>query len=177
MTSPSGTASMPGTVDGNRWTELFRSLPPPARLATVGALAIPGSMLFPWYGIQFGPGLSQTGFDSLGLGELALLLTAGAAILLIARGATGYSLPRPLTQGALLAIAGLWAILLVAYLMIDRPDEISGHTHIHLRYGIFVGMGGAIALLLGGLRLRRDEMRQRGAGSHGTTDPPRPGER
>ena len=31
--------------------------------------------------------------------------------------------------------------------------------HLKLRYGIFVGMGGAIALLLGGLRLRRDEMR------------------
>jgi hypothetical protein len=146
-------------VDGNRWTELFRSLPPPARLATVGALAIPGSMLFPWYGIQFGPGLSQTGFDSFGLGELALLLTAGAAILLIGRCATGYSLPRPLTQGALLAIAGVWAVLLVAYLMIDRPNEITGHLNIHLRYGIFVAMAGAIALLVGGLRLRREEMR------------------
>jgi hypothetical protein len=115
-------------------------------------------MLLPWYGIQFGPGLSQTGFDSFGLGELALLLTAGAALFLIARCAGGYVLPRPLSEGALLAVAGAWAALLVAYLMIDRPDEISGHTDIHLRYGIFVAMGGALALLLGGLRLRRDRI-------------------
>ncbi len=146
-------------MDASRWTELFRSLPPPARLATVGAIAIPGSMLFPWYGIQFGPGLSQTGFDSFGLGELALLLTAGAALFLIGRCATGYVLPRPLSQGALLALAGLWAALVVAYLMLDRPDEIAGHVHIHLRYGIFVAMGGAVAMVVGGLRLRRDEIR------------------
>jgi len=144
-------------VDGNRWTELFRSLPPPARLATVGAIAVLGSMLLPWYGIQFGPGLSQTGFDSLGLGELALVLTCGAALYLVVRFAAGYRPPRPLSEGGLLALAGLWAGLLVAYLMIDRPDEIAGHTHIHLRYGIFVAMGGSVAMLVGGLRLRRHE--------------------
>ena len=145
-------------MGGNRWTELFRSLEPPARLAATGAMLVPGSMLFPWYGIQFGPGLSQTGFDSFGLGELALVLTAGAALLLIARGAAGYRPPRPLSEGALLAVAGAWAALLVTYLIIDRPDEISGHTHIHLRYGIFVAMGGAVAMIVGGLRLRRDRI-------------------
>ena len=150
-------SSTRGTVDGNRWAELFRSLPPPGRLVAVGAFAIPGSMLFPWYGIQFGPGLSQTGFDSFGLGQLALLLTIGAALYLIARCAAGYEPPRPLRQGTLLAAAGAWSALLVGYLMLDRPDEIAGHTHIHLRYGMFVAMGGAAAMLVGGLRLRRTE--------------------
>jgi hypothetical protein len=148
-------------VDGNRWTELFRSLPRPARLATIGALLVPGSMLFPWYGIQFGPGLSQTGFDTFGLGELALVLTAAAALYLVTRCARGYSLPSPLSQGVLLAVAGAWAALLVGYLMLDRPNEIAGHTHIHLRYGIFVAMGGAIALLVGGVQLHRDEEARR----------------
>jgi hypothetical protein len=145
-------------VGGNRWTELFRSLEPPARLAAIGALLVPGSMLFPWYGIQFGPGLSQTGFDSFGLGELALVLTAGAALILIARSGAGYRPPRPLSEGALLTLAGAWAVLLILYLIIDRPNEISGHTHIHLRYGIFVAMGGAVAMIVGGLRLRRDRI-------------------
>ena len=84
----------------------FRSLPPPARLAAIGALAVPGSMLFPWYGVQRGPGLSLTGFDSFGLGQLALLLTVGAAVYLIVRCAGGYELPRPLREGSLLALAG-----------------------------------------------------------------------
>ena len=139
-------------------SELFRSLPAPARLAALGALAVPGSMLFPWYGIQFGPGLSQTGLDSFGLGQLALLITVGAAVYLIARCASGYELPRPLREGSLLALAGAWSAVLVGYLMLDRPDTISIYTDIHLRYGIFVALGGSLALLLGGLRLRRDEI-------------------
>ena len=141
-----------------RWTELFRSLPPPARLAALGALTVPGSMLFPWYGIEFSSGLSQTGFDSFGLGQLALLITVGAALYLIVRGAGGYELPRPLREGTLLAAAGVWAAVLVGYLMLDKPDEISGFETIHLRYGIFVALGGSLALLLGGLRLRRAEI-------------------
>jgi hypothetical protein len=124
----------------------------------VGALAVLGSMLFPWYGIQFGPGLSQTGFDSFGLGQLALVLTVTATLYLIFRCATGYDPPRPLSEGGLLAVAGGWTALLVGYLMLDRPDEISGHMHIHLRYGIFVALGGAAAVTVGGLRLRRAEV-------------------
>jgi hypothetical protein len=142
----------------NRWTELFRSLPPPAQLAAVGALAIPGSMLFPWYGVEFSSGLSHTGFDSFGLGQLALLITVAAAVYLIVRCASGYELPRPLRQGSLLAVAGAWSAVLVGYLMLDKPDQISGFTDIHLRYGIFVALGASIAMLVGGLRLRRDEI-------------------
>jgi hypothetical protein len=145
-------------VDGNRWTELFRSLPPPARLAAIGAVVVPLSMLFPWYGIQFGPGLAQTGFDSFGLGQLALLLTVAAALFLIVRCAGDYELPRPLHEGTLLAAAGVWVALLVAYLMLDKPDDIQGNTDIHLRYGIFVTLGAAVAMALGGLRLRRIEL-------------------
>jgi hypothetical protein len=154
-----------------RWTELFGSLQPAARLAALGALAVPGSMLFPWYGIQFGPGLSQTGLDSFSLGQLALLLTVAAALYLIVRCASGYELPRPLREGSLLAVAGGWSAILVGYLMLDRPDSISVYTDIHLRYGIFVALGGSLALLLGGLRLRRDEIvderRQAGQGAAG----------
>ncbi|HSE06266.1 MAG TPA: hypothetical protein VLK35_19115 [Methylomirabilota bacterium] len=137
---------------------IFGSLPPPTRLAAFGALAIPGSMLFPWYGVEFSSGLSHTGFDSFGLGQLALLLTVGAAAYLIVLCAEGYELPRPLQEGSLLALAGAWAAILVGYLMLDKPDEISGFEDIHLRYGIFVALGGSLALLLGGLRLRRDEI-------------------
>jgi hypothetical protein len=38
--------------------------------------------------------------------------------------------------------------------MLDRPEEI---PELHLRYGIFVALGGSLAILVGGLRLRRDE--------------------
>ena len=145
-------------MDRMRWADLFRSLPPPARLAAVGAVAVAASMLFPWYGIQLGTGLSQTGIDSFGLGVLALLITVGAALFLIVRCAGDYELPRPLHEGSLLAVAGAWSAALVGYLMLDKPDAIAGNTDIHLRFGIFVALGGSLALLVGGLRLRRDEI-------------------
>jgi hypothetical protein len=145
-------------VNGRRWTELFGSLPPPVRLAAIGALVVAGSMLFPWYGVDFGPSLSKTGLDSFGLGQLALLITVGAALYLVARCGTGYQLPRPLRQSSLLAAAGAWSAVLVAYLMLDKPDVLGTDTSIHLRYGIFVALGGALAILVGGLRLRRAEI-------------------
>jgi hypothetical protein len=137
---------------------VFASLPPPVRLVATGALVVAGSMLFPWYGVDFGPGLSKTGLDSFGLGQLALLITVGAALYLVVRCATGYELPRPLRQGTLLAAAGAWSAVLVFYLMLDKPDILGTDTSIHLRYGIFVALGGALAMLVGGVRLRRDEI-------------------
>ena len=42
--------------------------------------------------------------------------------------------------------------------MLDKPDGIAGNTDIHLRFGIFVALAGSLAVLVGGLRLRRDEL-------------------
>lgn len=140
-----------------RWSELFRSLSPSARLATIGALAIPVSLLFPWYGVEFSGGLSKTGFDSFGFGQAALMITVGAVLYLIARCARGYRLPRPLYEGSLVAAGGVWAAILVGYLMLDRPSVLE-NADIRLRYGIFVAMGGAVAMFAGGVRLRREEL-------------------
>jgi hypothetical protein len=144
-------------VAAGRWTELFRSLAPSARLATVGALAIPVSLLLPWYGVEFSGGLSKTGLDSFGFGQVALMITVGAVLYLIARSARGYRLPRPLRQGSLIAAGGIWAAVLVGYLMLDRPSVLED-SDIRLRYGIFVALGGAVAMFAGGLRLRREEL-------------------
>jgi hypothetical protein len=165
MRSASGTTSTAATVGAIDSTEpptgrpsliaAIRSLGPGATLAAAGALAIPISLLLPWYGITF-TSLSQTGLGAFGFAHLALVLTAGAALVLIARCARGYQLPRPLDEGVLLALAGAWASLLVGYLMLDRPDELASSPRIGLRLGIFLALGGSIALLLGGLRLRRE---------------------
>lgn len=137
-----------------RWTEIFGSLAPAARLATVGALAIPVSMLLPWYGIPLTGGLAKSGFDSFGMGQLALLLTVAATLYLIVRCLRGYVPPRPLSEGGLVAAGGVWCALLVGYLMLDRPDRIAHFTEIKLRYGIFIALGGAVTMIVGGLRLR-----------------------
>jgi len=155
-------------VAASRWTELFRRLEPPARLAALGALAVPASMLLPWYGIRGTGGLAKSGLDSFGLGQLALLFTVAAVLYLIVRCARGYLPPRPLSEAGLLVAGGIWAMLLVGYLMLDRPDSIAGFTSIKLRYGIFIALAGAAGIALGGLRLRAVRR------SRGRARPPRP---
>jgi hypothetical protein len=60
----------------------------------------------------------------------------------------------------------------VGYLMLDRPDQIEGLGNIHLRYGIFLALGGAAAMIAGGLRLRRVPVSDRpGDGPYGVRGP------
>jgi hypothetical protein len=130
-----------------------RSLSPAERLAVIAAAVVAGSLLLPWYGLPFSSGLSVTGTDTFGFAHAALLLTVGAGGFLIARKARGLDLPRPLRAGALVALAGAWATVLVIYLIIDRPDELAGSTRVGLRFGIFVTLGASVTMILGGLRL------------------------
>jgi hypothetical protein len=127
---------------------------PGERIAAIGAIVVIASPLLPWYGVPVGGGLSKTGFDSFGLAQLAMLITAGAALVLIARRMRGYEPPRPLGTGGLLIVAGVWIGALVCYLIADRPDEIAGSLNVNVRLGPFVALGGAIALVAGGMRVR-----------------------
>lgn len=127
------------------------------RVAAAGAAAVVGSLLFPWYGIELElfSGFSQTGLEAFGFAHAALVAVAGASLLLIWRCSGGYRLPRPLSEGGLLVAAAVWSGALVAYLAVDRPEEIAGFATVRLRYGAFVAMAGVAAMLSGGLRLRQ----------------------
>ncbi len=138
-------------------TEHRRPLSPAERVVGAGGIAVAASMLLPWYGIAFSNGLSVTGLDSFGFGHAALLTTVGAAVFLVARGAAGRTLPRPLRPAELVAVAGTWATLLCFFLVADRPDQLAGNTEVHVRYGIFVAIGGSLAILVGGLRMRAEQ--------------------
>jgi hypothetical protein len=67
--------------------------------------------------------------------------------------------PLPLHEGTLLAAAGIWAGGIVVALMFDRPQfELAGFNQDYsLAYGIFVALGGAVLLLVAGLRIRQAE--------------------
>ena len=139
----------------NRSTDPRASVPTPGeRIAAIGAIVVVGSPLLPWYGVSVGGGLAKTGFDAFGLAQLAMLITAGAALALIARRMRGYSPPRPLGTGGLLVASGIWIGVLLCYLIADRPDEIAGSLDVNLRLGPFVALGGAAALIVGGMRVR-----------------------
>ena len=53
---------------------------------------------------------------------------------------------------------GLWAALLTAYLMIDRPDELGDVGSVDLRFGIFVALGGCVTIIVGGMRMRAERI-------------------
>jgi hypothetical protein len=131
-----------------------RALSPAERIAGAGAIAVFASLLFPWYGIAFGQGLSVTGLDRFGFGHAALLITVAAAAYLVVREASGHGLPRPLRAAELVAVAGAWGALLCFFLIGARPDELAGRHDVQLRYGIFVALGGCLVILVGGLRMR-----------------------
>jgi hypothetical protein len=150
-------SSDPGEQEGSALRRAVRWLDKPSRLCLAGALAVPVSLLLPWYGIPISD-LSQTGLAAFGFAHLALLITVGAALLLVMRMSAGHPLPRPLREGTLVAAAGVWATLLVGYLMLDRPDQLADSTRVGLRFGVFVALAGTLALMLGGLRLRSEQV-------------------
>jgi hypothetical protein len=140
-------------------TDPIRSLSAHERLAALGAVIVVASLFLPWYGVTLAGGLVKTAVGTFGLIEAALLLTVGSAVLLIVACSRGYSLPRPLNEGALLVVAGAWSALLIAYRMLDRPDfELAGAGRVGLRYGIFIALIGAGLLAAGGLRERREDL-------------------
>jgi hypothetical protein len=133
-----------------------RPLSPAERIVAAGAIAVVASLVLPWYGIPFSRGLSVTGLDSFGWVNAAQLVTVGAVVVLIAREAAGLRLARPLHAAELVMAGGVWAGLLTAYLMVDRPDELGDIGSVNLRFGIFIALGGCLTIVFGGMRMRAE---------------------
>jgi hypothetical protein len=132
---------------------------PAERLAGLGALVCLGALLLPWYRAPI-LGLVKTGLGAFSFAEAALLITAGSALALLMQVARGRRPPLPLHEGTLLAIAGTWSAAIVVFLMFDRPTfRLAGFDQDYsLAYGIFVALGGAVVLVVAGLRIRRIEL-------------------
>ena len=83
--------------------------------------------------------------------------------MLIVREAAGQRLARPLRSAELVVLAGVWAALLTAYLMIDRPDELGNAGSVNLRFGIYVAAAGCLAIAVGGMRMRAERRGSEGS--------------
>ena len=142
------------------WWHAIAALRPAERLAAVGAVLCVAATPLPWYKAPIG-GLVKTGLGTFGFAEAALLVTAGAALGLLLQVGRGRRPPMPLHEGTLLAAAGIWSGLIVLFLMLDRPQfELAGFDQDYsLAYGIFVALGGAVILVVAGLRIRRVELK------------------
>ena len=129
------------------------------RLAFLGVLICLGATLLPWYRAPV-EDLARSGWGDFGFTLAALLLTMGAALVLLLRVGRGRRPPLPLHEGTLLAGAGIWAGLIIVFAMFDRPEFGLGDfsREYSLGYGIFVTLGGAVLLTVAGLRIRRVEI-------------------
>lgn len=139
-------------------SELLGSLGAHDRLVAIGVGIVAFSLLLPWHGVIDAGGLVKTPAASLGFAEVAILMTLAAAVYLIVRSARDQPLPRPLHLGTLIAGTGVWTAVLIGYRMLDRPDFGPFDARVGLRFGIFIAIGGAVVIVIGGLRMRRDEL-------------------
>jgi hypothetical protein len=130
------------------------------RLAALAAIVTLGAFALPWYRAPFELDLTKSGLEAFGFGGAALLLTAGAALILISRAATDRRPPLPMHEGTLLILAGIWSAVIVGTLMVDRPHlEVRGfETDYGLASGLFVELGAAGVLAIAGSRLRKREL-------------------
>lgn len=133
-------------------------LRPSERLAGLGALICAAATLLPWYRAPV-DNLGKTAWGAFGFTLLALLITVGAALALLLQVGRGRRLPLPLHEGTLLAIAGIWAGLIIVFAMFDRPEfDLGGFDQEYsLAYGVFVALGGAAVITIAGFRIRRLE--------------------
>ena len=126
----------------------------------LGGLVSMTSLALPWYRIPATNRFEKSGIGSFDFAEAALLITIVSALVLILSVRRGHRPPLPMHEGSLLALGGLWAAVIVASLMVDRPQETISDfpTDYGLRYGIFVALGGALTLAFAGLRVRKLEL-------------------
>jgi len=126
-------------------------------VAVIGGLVLAGSMFLTWYklGNQYaslgnckGPHGSCSGWSSLGLLSVIIVIAAIAPVVLAYIIVRGHALSWP--RGELTAVCALVALVLTLFRgFIDKPGSPIGE--IHISYGWFLAMLGGFLILLGAL--------------------------
>lgn len=157
--APAVTANEPGTARRRR-------------AAVLAAVAMPISMLAPWYSLRVSgrglPGFAQqfTGWDELPAAAIVCLLVAvGVCALIMMRaalrvsglGADGRRAARARIDGALIAGAGLLCVVMLLWTAVAPPALAPGaaavSTHTSARWGVLLTLAFAGALTALGVQI------------------------
>jgi hypothetical protein len=123
------------------------------RLAALGALGLVVSMFLPWWRDPFPPELSYWAVNRFTFIELALMLVAGAVLVGLYGRAEGHGFHLPLSDGTLVAGAGIWSCVLVIARIADPPSR--GGVDYDLRWGFLATLLSGAVLAYAGVRARR----------------------
>ncbi len=117
-------------------------------LAAAGGVALLVSLALPWYQplLPIAPYDSLTGFQALTVIDVLLVLAALLGIALAVVQATQDSPALPVAAQVLTVVAGLIALLLVAFRLIDAPRS----DELEPLYGAWLALAATIALTAGG---------------------------
>jgi hypothetical protein len=115
-------------------------------LAAAAAVAVPVTLALPWYGAR-ALETTVTGFESFTVIDVLLLLAAAVGLTLAILQATQDSPALPVSFGVLTVTAGVIAVLLVLYRLVNEPgpDEF-----IDVRLGAWLGLAATAAMTAGG---------------------------
>jgi hypothetical protein len=116
-------------------------------LAAAGGVALVVALALPWYG-------DATGFESLAVLDVLLVLLAALALALAVLQATQDAPALPVGAGVLTVTFGAIGVLLVLYRLVDQPGP---NDLVDVRAGAWAGLAAALAVTAGGWLSMADE--------------------
>jgi hypothetical protein len=118
-------------------------------LALVGAACIVVSLFEPWYE---GPAGNLSAWNTFGPAVVLLLATLCAALAMVISAITERSTALPVSTAIWCVLLGLIGVIAAIVRVLERPEHSTG-----LCVGAWLGLAGAIAILLGAWQAIRDE--------------------
>jgi hypothetical protein len=151
-----------GDSSRGRLTGALRALDSEQRLAALAALGLVGSLFLPWWRDPL-IGVTSVAVRRLTFVEVSIFIVAAAVLVLLLGRAERRPFHLPLSDGTLIAAAGAWAFVLVAFRMLDPPtrsaerasDAAKVTREYGLRWGALVALAAAATLTAAGVRERR----------------------
>jgi len=128
-------------------------------IAGGGGLLLLISLFLPWYGVSasLGPGapsvsVSASAWEAFSLIDLLLFLVAAVAVAAAALSAAGRLPALPLPLGQIVLVAGVIALVLVLFRLIDAPGDTGGLAGVDIgrKIGPFLALVAAVAIAFGG---------------------------
>lgn len=135
-------------------------------IAAVGGVLLILSLFLSWYGVNIGgdaaqfaavPETSASGWDSLDLGQFVFFVVGLLAIAPAAFDIFDLEIELPFDVSFVALVGGGISIAWILLRMIDKPgpdipESIGADISIGLKYGIFIALIGAVAVVVGGVK-------------------------